>query len=147
MKIFTVAKAVVLDADNQMLVLRRSKTHPMLAGLADLPGGMIDKGEEPGQALMREILEEIGLSIDFAGLGLVYSGTEVYEASQTVYVRLLYVVKLVGSTPAIKLSFEHDDAHWDPISELAKIETDYIPFYAQAFDYLIKNQIIESLAN
>jgi 8-oxo-dGTP pyrophosphatase MutT (NUDIX family) len=96
---------------------------------------------------MREILEETGLSVDFAGLRLVYSGTEVYEASQTVYVRLLYVVKLDGSTPAVRLSFEHDSSYWDQISELANIETDYIQFYAQAFDYLIKNQIIESLAN
>jgi len=143
--IITVSKAIVLDKNNKMLVLVRSSTHPTLAGHADLPGGLIDDGEEPGQALVREIQEETGLVVSFSDLKLVYSGTELHEASQASYVRLLYIVKLQDSEPKVTLSFEHDGSHWNPITELAKIETDYIPFYAQAFDYLINNQIIELL--
>ena len=142
MKITSVAKALLIDADNQMLVLRRSETHPTLAGQSDLPGGVIDRGEEPGEALIREIYEETGLSVDFFALKLVYSGTEFYKSS---YIRMLYVVRLDTSAPKVRLSFEHDQTKWLPISELAKIEKDYIPFYANAFDYLIKHQILETL--
>lgn len=146
MTIISVAKAIILDRDNHMLVLTRSSTHPTLAGHSDLPGGLIDKGEEPGRALVREISEETGLVVEFSDLKLVYSGTELHQESQSSYVRLLYIVKVDGSKPAIKLSFEHDASHWNPITELATIETEYIPFYAQAFKYLMKNQIIESIA-
>jgi 8-oxo-dGTP diphosphatase len=140
-QLVSVAKAIILDADNQMLVLRRSNTHPTLAEQSDLPGGIIDAGEEPGTALIREILEETGLVINFADLELVYTGTEVFGSS---YSRLLYVVKLTSAQPAIKLSFEHDQFMWHPVAELAEIEKDYIPFYAQAFDYLIKHKILDS---
>jgi len=143
--IISVSKAVVLDADNSILVLRRSPTHPTMAGQLDLPGGIIDPGEEPGEAVIREIQEETGLSVGFSDLQLVYSGAETYKESY--YVRLLYVVKLASRQPTIKLSFEHDLAKWHPLEKLASIEVDYIPYYAHAFDYLIKHQVFESLAN
>jgi len=138
------AKAIILDGNNKMLVLTRSDTHPTRPLQPDLPGGVIGAGEEPGSALIREILEETGLVIDPVKLKLVYSATEVWDHS---YVNFLYVVRLSENEPQIKLSFEHSNFSWQAISELPTIEKDYISYYKAAFDYLIKNQIIESLTN
>lgn len=146
MEIITVAKAIVLSTDNQILILKRSSTHPTMAGYLDLPGGIINPGEEPGQALIREILEETKLVVDFSDLHLVYSGTGTYE-DKVSYVRFLYVVRLKTPKPTIELSFEHDEFYWQPLDKLASIENEYIPFYAEAFDYLIKNHILETLGN
>ena len=132
-------KAVVLDADKQMLVLRRSQTHPTLAGQPDLPGGEIEPHEEPGAAVIREILEETGLVIDPSSIELVYAGTDFWHDN---YVRMLYIVKLPSSKPPISLSFEHDQFQWRPVDELSEIEKDYIPFYARAFRYIQDNQIL-----
>jgi|SRR5665213_238406 len=137
------AKAIILDDYNKMLVLTRSDTHPTQPLKPDLPGGLIEDGEEPRAALSREILEETGLVIDREALKLVYSATEAWEHS---YVNLLYVIRLSEKEPAIKLSFEHAAFSWQPLSELPTIEKDYLTYYQLAFDYLIRNQIIESIA-
>ncbi len=136
------AKAIILDADAKMLVLTRSETHPKWPLQPDLPGGLIDTGEEPGEALIREIMEETGLSISPDQLNLVYTATEAWEHS---YVNLLYVIKLSDIEPDLKLSFEHSAFSWLPFSELPTIEKGYVAYYQHAFDYLTKNQIIESL--
>lgn len=50
------AAGVVLDADGRVLLGRRSDT-----GNWALPGGIIDPGEEPADAAVREIFEETGV--------------------------------------------------------------------------------------
>lgn len=50
------AAGVVFDADGRLLLERRSDT-----GNWALPGGIIDPGEEPADAAVREIFEETGV--------------------------------------------------------------------------------------
>ena len=56
-----VAAAALFDADDRVLIARRPRGKAM-AGLWEFPGGKIDPGETPEQALVRELREE--LSID-----------------------------------------------------------------------------------
>lgn len=52
------ARAVVLDADNRVVLVR----FVFLGGpLWALPGGGIEPGESPEQAIARELVEEVGL--------------------------------------------------------------------------------------
>lgn len=54
------AAAVVVNSDNKVLALRHL-LRPLPWGL---PGGFIDGGEQPSDAIRRELQEEVGLEIE-----------------------------------------------------------------------------------
>ena len=56
-----------LDAPTTLLTARRTEP-PELAGGWELPGGKVDPGEEPLDALHREIREELGVDIEVGAL-------------------------------------------------------------------------------
>ncbi|MEJ7711351.1 MAG: NUDIX hydrolase [Pyrinomonadaceae bacterium] len=52
--------AVVVDAENRILLLR----HVLRQGRGwGIPGGFLEKGEHPGEAMRRELREETGVEI------------------------------------------------------------------------------------
>lgn len=135
-----VAKALVFDGEGRFLELRRSETHPRLAGLADLPGGKVESGEEPGHAVAREIKEETGLDVSPEQLEVLYATTMLLSGRS--YPTLLYRAGLSESKPAVILSYEHGDYSWEPIEKLADIEPHIAPTYRQALQYLRENKIL-----
>jgi len=54
--------AVVKDGQGRLLLIKRG--HEPGAGLWSLPGGRIEPGETDAQALVREMLEETGLTVE-----------------------------------------------------------------------------------
>ena len=56
-----VVAGAVLDRDRLLLAQRRYP--PDLAGLWELPGGKVEAGESPADALRRELREELGVTI------------------------------------------------------------------------------------
>ena len=62
MKILTVVAVALIDADGRVLIAQRpaGKT---LAGLWEFPGGKLDPGERPEAALIRELDEELGITV------------------------------------------------------------------------------------
>jgi 8-oxo-dGTP diphosphatase len=58
----TVVAAVIRDADGRVLLTRRAIDGHM-GGLWEFPGGKIDEGEGPSDALIRELEEELGINV------------------------------------------------------------------------------------
>mgnify|MGYP001826062300 CR=1 FL=1 len=58
----TVVAAVIRDEEGHILMQKRPEGRHM-GGLWEFPGGKIDDGEAPAQALMRELHEELGIEI------------------------------------------------------------------------------------
>jgi 8-oxo-dGTP diphosphatase len=60
-----VVAIAMVDADGRILLAQRpaGKQH---AGLWEFPGGKVDSGEAPERALIREVEEELGVSISAA---------------------------------------------------------------------------------
>ncbi|TSB12228.1 NUDIX domain-containing protein [Streptomyces benahoarensis] len=64
-----VSAYAVVVADGQLLLTRLSAASPVFApGLWHLPGGGIDPGEQPADALAREVYEETGGTVRDARL-------------------------------------------------------------------------------
>ncbi len=57
-----VSAAALIDADGRVLITRRPDGKDM-AGLWEFPGGKIDAGETPEAAIVRELNEELGITV------------------------------------------------------------------------------------
>ena len=60
MKILLVSAVALIDVDGRVLLAQRPQGKS-LAGLWEFPGGKVDPGETPEQALIRELQEELGI--------------------------------------------------------------------------------------
>ena len=61
MKIVLVSACALVDVDNRVLLAQRPEGKSM-AGLWEFPGGKIENGESPEDALIRELKEELGIT-------------------------------------------------------------------------------------
>ena len=62
MKLLLVVACALIDADNRVLVSQRPEGKS-LAGLWEFPGGKLEAGERPEPALIRELAEELGITV------------------------------------------------------------------------------------
>ncbi len=62
-KIVLVAACALIDADGRVLIAERPAGKAM-AGLWEFPGGKVDPGERPEDALIRELKEELGITVN-----------------------------------------------------------------------------------
>lgn len=83
----------VIDQEKLMLVRRRMNPG---RGKWSLPGGYLDRGEDPQQTAVREALEETGLEVEIDGLIDVYHNPP-SEGGASVFI--LYHAKLMGGNP------------------------------------------------
>ena len=73
-----VVAAAIMDESGRFLLQKRAPLGRH-AGLWEFPGGKVEAGENPENALIREIVEELALQIDVAGL--VRAGTASEEGT------------------------------------------------------------------
>lgn len=142
MKTYCTTKAVLQDADGNVLVLKRSSTHPTQGGHWDLPGGIIDPGEQPANTLCREIAEETGMEVVEDDLKLAFAMSEENEGENAV--RLMYVVRIGTSQPTMKLSWEHDEYKWVALQDAIKLMHEG-RYKKTALQYLADNNIVADL--
>ncbi len=62
MKTILVAAGVLFEGGKVLVTQRKAGTH--LAGAWEFPGGKVEEGEDPRQALERELHEELGVSAE-----------------------------------------------------------------------------------
>ncbi|MEO1020748.1 MAG: (deoxy)nucleoside triphosphate pyrophosphohydrolase [Pseudomonadota bacterium] len=75
--VFVVACALV-DIDGRVLVAQRPPGKSM-AGLWEFPGGKLQTGETPEQALIRELREELAIDIETSCLAPLTFASHTYE--------------------------------------------------------------------
>jgi 8-oxo-dGTP diphosphatase len=66
-KLVLVAACALLDSDSRVLIAQRPAGKPM-AGLWEFPGGKVEAGERPEETLIRELREELGITVNEACL-------------------------------------------------------------------------------
>src|ERR1700743_1407508 len=77
-KLTLVVACALIDADNRVLIAQRPPGKA-LAGLWEFPGGKLDPGERPEQALIRELNEELGITVREAGLARLTFASHAYD--------------------------------------------------------------------
>ena len=78
MKVVLVAACALIDADGRVLIAQRPEGKSM-AGLWEFPGGKVDPGERPEDALIRELREELGIVVNEACLAPLTFASHTYE--------------------------------------------------------------------
>ena len=95
------AAAIVTDGRGRVLLLK----HRFRPGSGwGLPGGFIEKGEQPDAALRRELREEIGLEVEQLKLFAVRAFKKPKQ------VEIVFMGQAIGNTD--ELSFEIQEAVW-----------------------------------
>ena len=77
-KILLVVACALVDADGRVLLARRPEGKA-LAGLWEFPGGKLEPGERPEEALIRELAEELGIDVKSACLAPLTFASHAYE--------------------------------------------------------------------
>ncbi len=78
-EILLVVAAALVDADGRVLIAQRPPGKA-LAGLWEFPGGKLGVGERPEAALIRELHEELGITVAEACLAPLTFASHAYPA-------------------------------------------------------------------
>ena len=78
MRLLLVVAAALIDADCRILLSQRPKGK-QLEGLWEFPGGKIEPAERPEDALIRELKEELGITVKSACLAPLTFASHAYE--------------------------------------------------------------------
>lgn len=122
-------KGVLIHQGRVLLLLNQR-------GEWDLPGGRPDPGETHHAALVREVREEAGLTVE-VGAAL---GDYQFEVLPGRFVRILaFICRLSGSSDVV-VSHEHVETRWLPLAELGErihghpLPSGYLGAIRQAMD-------------
>jgi 8-oxo-dGTP diphosphatase len=77
-KLVLVAALALIDEDGRVLLTQRPQGKPM-AGLWEFPGGKIEPAETPEAALIREIREELGITLRAPCIAPLTFASHAYE--------------------------------------------------------------------
>jgi len=77
-KVVLVVAAALIDSDGRVLLAQRPKGKA-LADLWEFPGGKMDLGEAPEDALIRELREELGIAVKAACLAPLTFASHAYD--------------------------------------------------------------------
>jgi len=105
-KLLLVAAAALVDTDGRVLICQRPQGKA-LAGLWEFPGGKVETGETPEACLIRELDEELGITVSHACLAPFVFASHGYDSFH-----LLMPLYLVRRWDGLVQAREHEAIAW-----------------------------------
>ncbi len=127
-----VVACALVDADGRVLIAQRPEGK-QLAGLWEFPGGKVEGGETPEEAVVRELKEELDVETKVACLAPLTFASHSYESFHLLMP--LFVCRRFWGTPVAK---EHQALKWvrpKQMRDYAMPDAD-IPLIAHLIDLL-----------
>lgn len=122
----------LIKIDDKYLVTKRSKSETTFPEYWDIPGGLVEYGELPKNAVIRETKEEINLNI--IPTKVIHEDSNLDEKKDMIFIRLVYLCKLVDDIKNIKLDYE-EHSEYRLIKSLDDLEEELIsPFLIELFE-------------
>ena len=110
-----VVTGILLRTDRVLLV-KRAASRTFYPGVWDFPGGHLEEGEAPEQALVRELAEEIGVA------PAEYRELPVHLLEADGLLGHSYWVMRWTGTPINLQAHEHSEIAWVHLSDVAQLE-------------------------
>ncbi|MES2833466.1 MAG: (deoxy)nucleoside triphosphate pyrophosphohydrolase [Pseudomonadota bacterium] len=101
-----VVAVALIDPDGRVLIAQRPEGKA-LAGLWEFPGGKVEAGERPEQALIRELKEELGIDVTEACLAPFVFASHAYDSFH-----LLMPLYLCRRWSGVVVKHEHAALAW-----------------------------------
>lgn len=122
----------LIKIDDKYLVTKRSKSETTFPEYWDIPGGLVEYGELPKNAVIRETKEEVNLNI--IPTKVIHEDSNLDEKKNMIFIRLVYLCKLVDDIKNIKLDYE-EHSEYRLIKSLDDLEEELIsPFLIELFE-------------
>ena len=108
--------AAALVRGSTVLLCHRHPDRRWYPNVWDRPGGHIDAGESPTDALVRELREELGIDIDPAGAVSVLRSSPGPDLDIEIWAVASWDGDIVNAQPD-----EHDEIRWFGVEELGEL--------------------------
>lgn len=109
-----VVAGLIMGADGRLLACRRPDGKH-LGGKWEFPGGKVEPGEEPTAALVRELTEELGITVE----PLVPLTPVVWDYGRGPIRLLPWTCRIKTGEP---LAHEHEEIRWCHVDELDDLD-------------------------
>ena len=107
-------KAIILNAQKEVLLLRRNDVDSIDGGMWDIPGGRAEDDESLENALRREVEEETSLHVEVSSLHTGWT----YQLNNGERLQGYTFLCSITCEYAVKLSHEHSEYRWVKLSNI-----------------------------
>ena len=122
----------LITIDGKYLVTKRSKEETTFPEYWDIPGGLVEYGELPKDAVIRETMEEVGLNI--IPTKVIHEDSNLDKEKDLIFIRLVYLCELNDDIKNIKLQ-EEEHSECRLINSLDELKNEKIsPFLIDLFN-------------
>ena len=122
----------LIKINGEYLLIKRTKIKRgkpnSLPNYWDIPGGMVELGELPREALVREFKEEVNLDIEVKNI--IHEDSNYDKEKDIVFTRLVYECELLDNQSISELVLQEDEhSEYRLVNSLEKMQNEKIVDY------------------
>ena len=108
--------AIIVNDKNEVLLLKRNANSRMHPGSWTRPGGAMEVGETPEEAVVREVKEETGIDVEI--VRFLEMAHDIDNEKNKYWVALGFLARHVGGEVINVEPDKHDDIRWFSLDNL-----------------------------